>query len=656
MSQPRAPFRYTPLKQGQIRLLQPPTNADDVSWSLITVSLHERDFDALSYTWGDQSCRCSFICNDQEFLISQNLKSALPYLATRDSFLPIWIDAVCINQSDEAEKYAQIPRMHNVYRRAVQVWVWLGDGQAYNPEVVHEAISLLPLIGGLRDELSMHSTFKPGITPHSKGLPSFASPCWRIIHELSMNPWLSRLWVVQEVALARRVRILYGTNEISWEVLGTVSQCPSLIASRMAKADGQKAPLFEIRADNRHNLFYVREYMENQIHWTERLLHMVQLVYRNLCSDPRDRIFGILGFAAEHELDQMGLRSDMTIVKLYTTFTHFLLKNNSPTNKDWWRLLEKATFVRKRPGLPSWCPDYYSLADPAAGPHIELEDPFTWGGSCPYHASINTDVAEQGENPNVIFLLGKILDTISAVYPQHPDITIYHCSAEGYKQLMFDLGIWERRIAEGVLGQPGLGKLPTYPSTVANPCDPEMIKVTLDDYWRTLVGNRTERGAHRCSYQDFCHFRLATDRLAALMNKWDINFDHALLMSANQALHSFMAECAFGAEGVLEPDGEAYETLELLTTITFHADLNSFLYGRRLFSTSKGWFGAGPDTIQLTDLVCILNCSKVAHILRQVGGSDGTLSYRFIGSAYVHGMMEGQIEGLAREEQIFRII
>lgn len=56
----------------------------------------------------------------------------------------IWIDAVCINQSDGNEKMQQIGRMAEIYRLARQVIVWLGPGHAPNHN--DAAIALFPLL------------------------------------------------------------------------------------------------------------------------------------------------------------------------------------------------------------------------------------------------------------------------------------------------------------------------------------------------------------------------------------------------------------------------------------------------------------------------------------------------------------------------------
>ena len=39
----------------------------------------------------------------------------------------LWVDAICIDQSDEQEKARQIRDMHDVFSRAQEVLVCLGD-------------------------------------------------------------------------------------------------------------------------------------------------------------------------------------------------------------------------------------------------------------------------------------------------------------------------------------------------------------------------------------------------------------------------------------------------------------------------------------------------------------------------------------------------
>src|SRR6186713_409366 len=70
---------------------------------------------ALSYVWGDQSDPKTILVNGKPFKITQNLENALMDLEPNIR-LPIWIDAICINQNDEGEKGQQVARMREIYQ------------------------------------------------------------------------------------------------------------------------------------------------------------------------------------------------------------------------------------------------------------------------------------------------------------------------------------------------------------------------------------------------------------------------------------------------------------------------------------------------------------------------------------------------------------
>lgn len=107
------------------------------------------EFDALSYTWGDQTHDFPLILADgAEPRVHENLNTALPCIARRPGELPILIDAVSNNQSLETEKRSQIAIMHEIYRRAKHVLVWLGPATKHT----ERAISILPDIARVGSE------------------------------------------------------------------------------------------------------------------------------------------------------------------------------------------------------------------------------------------------------------------------------------------------------------------------------------------------------------------------------------------------------------------------------------------------------------------------------------------------------------------------
>lgn len=139
------PLAYTGFKPGQIRLLYPDIRAGRADhWFLKEAILLDDsgnrtspEYDALSHTWGeDQVTTFAVNCNSKELRVHHNLNDALPFLARRDSQLPIWIDAVCINQAHDDEKKVQIAMMGQIYEGASAVWVWLGRGNERSGNVI----------------------------------------------------------------------------------------------------------------------------------------------------------------------------------------------------------------------------------------------------------------------------------------------------------------------------------------------------------------------------------------------------------------------------------------------------------------------------------------------------------------------------------------
>jgi hypothetical protein len=138
---PQSKYNYIPLPDfDHIRVLtlrpaQLP--AAPLMCTLTAAPLSTARYEALSYTWamclsGDDS-KCRLIDLDGfSFAVTQNLEESLRRMRPKDVERHLWIDAVCINQEDIAERNAQVSRMAQIYRRATRVSIWLGEtaGQA----------------------------------------------------------------------------------------------------------------------------------------------------------------------------------------------------------------------------------------------------------------------------------------------------------------------------------------------------------------------------------------------------------------------------------------------------------------------------------------------------------------------------------------------
>lgn len=70
-------------------------------------------FTTLSYVWGIDPPNSAhpIVCEDLQIPLTTNCHSALRHLRKKLGKLTIWVDAVCINQIDLAEKQQQVPLM-----------------------------------------------------------------------------------------------------------------------------------------------------------------------------------------------------------------------------------------------------------------------------------------------------------------------------------------------------------------------------------------------------------------------------------------------------------------------------------------------------------------------------------------------------------------
>lgn len=110
---------------------------------------------ALSYVWGSDERSHSLTCNEQTIQITFNLWEALRGIRSNSEAMALWIDAICINQNDTAEKTDQLKLMSFIYKGAQQVLIWLGpdhDGS------IQKAFQAAEPLGrrNIRDKFSAH--------------------------------------------------------------------------------------------------------------------------------------------------------------------------------------------------------------------------------------------------------------------------------------------------------------------------------------------------------------------------------------------------------------------------------------------------------------------------------------------------------------------
>jgi hypothetical protein len=94
-----------------------------------TFSLQDYEpYQAVSYCWGSSTQDSTIRCNNRKLRISSGLKEGLQrlYEYTRTSGREwFWVDQICINQHDNAERTQQVRIMRVIYQRSMSTIIWL---------------------------------------------------------------------------------------------------------------------------------------------------------------------------------------------------------------------------------------------------------------------------------------------------------------------------------------------------------------------------------------------------------------------------------------------------------------------------------------------------------------------------------------------------
>ncbi|KAK5660007.1 hypothetical protein OQA88_13475 [Cercophora sp. LCS_1] len=170
-------------------------------------------YHAVSYVWahGPQDSR-PIIVNGKVMRITGNLREILTRCTSFISPHYIWVDAICIDQgTDEAhleEKAKQIRLMGDIYQGAIHVAVCLGEGPSFLAFLLfRELKTLKKTLGALSDAmLTMHVS---GYLPRQRTDLLLRARIKALV-DLLQHPWFHRVWVVQEVVMARHVTFHYG--------------------------------------------------------------------------------------------------------------------------------------------------------------------------------------------------------------------------------------------------------------------------------------------------------------------------------------------------------------------------------------------------------------------------------------------------------------
>jgi hypothetical protein len=247
----------------------------------------------------------------------------------------VWIDAICIDQGKNSEeKSAQIPLMNYIYPAAKEVMVWLGhieeEKKPNSQETETLAVSLLEdlAVEDIRKMDSFQEIAQRGEHPDLR---------WKALSIVYGHPWFTRLWTHQELVLATSAIFVLDYHSLKFDQLRlatqvihrasdqmSLRQLPTYVNEVFRDSENFKDGLDRARSRtlacvNRHNPLP---------HQRCSILGHVNIGRLFNCSEPRDRVFALLGLMDSNVREEIHVDYEKPVEEVYTEFTKLVIESS----------------------------------------------------------------------------------------------------------------------------------------------------------------------------------------------------------------------------------------------------------------------------------------------------------------------------------------
>lgn len=590
-------FQYRPIVETDandaIRLihLHPGQNNDDIRCGLAHVSLFDSPiYDSVSYAWGDASYNVPIICDGARLAITRNLYDFLRQVRHVEKTLTLWADAICIDQSNIAERNSQVQRMRSIYSKAQRVLVWLGPAD----DGSDEAMQLVQRLNG-RDA----RTENPLLSFTGAGIAPITHPVWGYLVDLFNRPYFQRVWVVQEVALSQSATVLCGSSSASWEAL--------IHAGSYIHTAGLSRLLGRVGLNVVSNIELARQ---DHVRLVVRSPLNLLLRQRDcVATDARDQVFALYAMS-EDAFHELGLDPDYGIktAQLYRDVAIRILKKS--LNLDILgapRSLVPQGSVGET--LPSWVPDWSDTKATHSLLRLETQPdglPFKVSRESSSSPIFSSDYSRLG-------LEGYIVDSISAV-----SLTLSNTEPGNIR--VHYLNIWKQQALSFRAQQMQFHSVDRVTQLRSKKAYHDQDP--MDVYWTALRGGHTPEGVVKAR---------------EAFHAWDKCF-HALSppwFNKHFLLLFFLA--SFGIMAALTLVRHKLGIDTPLVKPEFDFINNCAIRQRRVFRTKGGFVGLGPGSVKKGDHIVLCKGGKLPLVLRKHGDD-----YKLLGDSFICGMMNGQ--------------
>ncbi|KAM7220139.1 Heterokaryon incompatibility protein (HET) domain containing protein [Rhypophila decipiens] len=575
-------------------------------------------YEAVSYVWSLVPGTAEILLDGRPFTVPAAAEQVLrnmrfPYSSGGDDHEQakhidreriLWIDAICINQTDIPERNHQVGLMGDVYSHCSAVLIWLGEADSYTGaaidslNIIHDqllaetsnAINLRKVLYGSTNIFQYSSTPLP--------ISKINFPA---IREIFSRPWFTRRWVVQESALPRTGTIYCGrANQID--------MLKFFRAAVWIQHKQHTLPFDLDREQGMLNASYMSAHVDHQQGWFSesggQRRYLADL-FRYFCTfevtEGRDRVYALLGLSGfQRELNGL-LRVDYErpLGEVLRDATRCAIQESG----DLWlfRYVEHGTVEfgqRLGERVPSWVPSLFRKADG------KLEPSYMRSA---FRANLGLESGGLGGmdidgDPDVLVVKGLVVDTVVDFGPVYREKDLGN--VEGLAKVLCYV------LVRRVLGGSRTGNLePDTALVKLLPVELGLVLVAGSTFDPRPVQTTGSSDGQEDTFEGF---------VQAVMNGGG------------------------NLQGLEDQDSE----LRVKNVLGAHASFSRYTWAikyaalnRRLFVTAGGFVGLGPQAMREGDALCILSDSRLPMILRRSAGEE----WNVLGPCYAHGVMRGDV-------------
>jgi hypothetical protein len=611
-------------------------------------------YSALSYTWGHpllddfkDDFADAIICNGQRIPVGFNLHEALQYFFVHSSVAPelLWVDAICIDQSNLTERADQVQMMSQIYAHAANVIIWLGqddqdarDSHAFLAEYI-PALRKICEVSVAEDPnwaltASKYNVYDDPEFHREYGTTPKSLENWTSLVKFLSRRWFRRLWVVQEIAFSASLLICCGTLRFKWFDLDFFSLCvfgshwygPNLEGLQHEMDNiaqvftlHREIRLWQIAGPNDPAFGHLGA--EEKVYRFAQFL-MVQTAALD-ATDPRDKVFALATFIKSYAT-YLGARADWfkpdyTVQPTEAMLVAVQLVMHKTRSVDLLSYVADPS-SRAPSNLPTWFPHFHL---PRAVASVDSLLRIFQGRL--FHAG-----------------------SLSAAVLTPSDVYIHFDTSE-----IEITGFVVDRIAE--LVRFGNDIVPFLRMCLQLPLRYKNGEPPVEVLWRTLIAGRTEYAfpAPPETATAFSKYIKAVmighalealiannkDGLSEIINilcQIDSYCPHPTLPSASEFSSAMLSV-------IHDPDTVLADVQRLHARNTYRTAVTPTPWGQNgkaVFLTRDRYLGLCPYSSQVGDEVWLFKGARLFYVLR--GEAVGRPVRELIGESYLHGFMEGE--------------